>query len=65
MQADVHHYQTTETPLANTLTLHQLQAKILFQIYQAFSPYTEQSDTMSWLKTVAHQLRCFLRACNI
>jgi hypothetical protein len=28
-------------------------------------PYTEQSDTVSWLKTVAHQLRCFLRTCNI
>jgi hypothetical protein len=40
-------YPTIETPLANTLTLHQLQAKILFQIYQVYSPYTEQSNTMS------------------
>jgi hypothetical protein len=28
-------------------------------------PYTEQSDTVSWLKTVVHQLRCFLHACYI
>jgi len=47
-----------DTYLANTLTFHQLQARILFQIYQACLPRTEQSDTLPWLETIVRQLLC-------
>lgn len=47
-----------DTYLANTLIFYQLQARILFQIYQACLPCTEQSDTLPWLETFVHQLLC-------
>jgi len=44
--------------LANTLTFHQLQARVLFKIYQACLPRTEQRDTLPWLETIVCQLLC-------